>query len=59
MGYDTMLNGDVLKILWKPCCFNFMAAQETLPGKTGSLIYRKKQDWQWLWQANRKRGAVG
>jgi len=33
-----MLNGDLLKIFWKACCLHFMAAQETLPERTGSLI---------------------
>lgn len=48
MGWDTMLNGDLLNIFWKACCLHVMAAQETLPGRTGCLIYLKKQNWQWL-----------
>ena len=38
MGYDAMLNSDMLKIFWEACCLHFMAAQEMLPGRTGSLV---------------------
>jgi hypothetical protein len=38
IGYDATLNGDLLKIFWKACCLHFMAVQEMLPGRIGSLI---------------------